>query len=339
MDEVQQLLASGSVDELRKLLKREGGGTTEASERSMTEHVRHASNTLFSSRRSIKFVVNDTVGLQLCDHRTMGKLVWPAGHAVASLFARLPWSAANFSVVEVGAGAGAPSLVAAHLGARTIATDFTEECVELLRHNDEMNGSRLTATARLDVNEHTALLELVRQHGLTDNMPVMIVACDCSYDPKTVADIFASCGLLLVRPSAPIPLVCFARADTFAHLDEHATTMARSNGFELAVRTTHRAAGVLDAVSETYLTPCAEDVVDCLFFVRAGDAKALQPHPFLEVLRKHGGRANCASTCEAQGSLEPARAAAFADVWGPQEVGWSITPFGDSLAAIDDSQL
>ena len=65
--------------------------------------------------------------------------------------------------VEVAAGAGLPSLVAARAGStfgRVVATDFTEEGVQLLAANDERNGSRLAGTARLDLTEDGAAVSL-----------------------------------------------------------------------------------------------------------------------------------------------------------------------------------
>jgi len=48
-------------------------------------------------------------------------------------------------VVELGAGLGIPSLVAASGGADVLATDWADDAVELLRVNAERNGLRLRA--------------------------------------------------------------------------------------------------------------------------------------------------------------------------------------------------
>ena len=187
-----------------------------------------------------------------------------------------------------------PALIAAQVGARVaIATDFTEESVELLRYNDGLNGQRLTGCARLDVGEPSCMLECLRQHGLAEADPVLIVACECSYDPTTVTKLFASAGQLLLRPGAASPLICFARADVFALLDEHTFAAAHASGFTLCRRERRRAAGVLDATL-SYLTPCAEDAVDCFFFVREADADAALPHPILDVL-PHAPQAGAAA--------------------------------------------
>ena len=286
---MQQLLASGDVDAIRRLLKEASSASVEelraeapnAQAPGLSAPVKsvaakyHAadsfahSGTLLPDCTPIKLVIGECE-LQIYNRRVMGKLLWPAGHAVAQLIARVPTTlaASHLAVLEVGAGAAVPSLVAAAIGARkVIATDFTEEGVELIRYNDSLNGRKLTACERLDVREHSSSLELLRQHGLTEADSVLIVACDCSYDPITVTNLFASASQLLVRPGAASPLICFARADLFAHLDDHVLAAAQAHGFALARRVSQRAAGVLDAVSETYLTPCAEDVVETFLFV------------------------------------------------------------------------
>lgn len=48
-------------------------------------------------------------------------------------------------VLELGAGLGLPSLAAALRGADTLATDWAEDAVELLRSNAERNGISLRA--------------------------------------------------------------------------------------------------------------------------------------------------------------------------------------------------
>ncbi len=332
--ELQRLLASGDVDAVRRLLKHEeaapsaeeppGPAVSAASDHDLlspADRLLHPS-ALFVGKGSVRLVMG-ACELRVCNHRSMGKLLWPAGHAVAEMLAGVAPAAAasSLAVLEIGAGAGVPSLVAAKVGARsTIATDFTEECVELLRHNDVLNGRKLTDCARLDVSEHSCLLELLRQHGLAEADSVLIVACDCSYDPTTVTNLFASAGQLLLRPGVASPLICFARAGMFAHLDEHTFATAHASGFALCRRTHRRAAGVLDATTETYLTPCAEDSVDCLFFVREADAHAVLPHPLLEVLPwSHPPQAETAAAPAAM-----ATASALASDWA--------LPMGDGCA-------
>ena len=316
--EIQKLLASGDVDALRRLLKRESNEEPESLLLQSVDLLLQPS-TLFASRPSVRLSFG-TFEVEICNHRSMGKLLWPAGQAIAEMLAGVAPAAAasSLAVLEIGAGAGVPALIAAQVGARVaIATDFTEESVELLRYNDGLNGQRLTGCARLDVGEPSCMLECLRQHGLAEADPVLIVACECSYDPTTVTKLFVSAGQLLLRPGAasPLicsesgfrkrfcvsesgfvsasPLICFARADVFAHLDEHTFAAAHASGFTLCRRERRRAAGVLDATL-SYLTPCAEDAVDCFFFVREADADAALPHPILDVL-PHAPQAGAAT--------------------------------------------
>ena len=315
--EFQKLLASGDVDALRRLLKRESN--KEAESLLQSADLLLQPSTLFASRPSVRLSFG-TFEVEICNHRSMGKLLWPAGQAIAEMLAGVTPAAAasSLAVLEIGAGAGVPALIAAQVGARVaIATDFTEESVELLRYNDRLNGQKLTGCARLDVGEPSCMLECLRQHGLAEADPVLIVACECSYDPTTVTKLFVSAGQLLLRPGAvsPLicsesgfrkrfcvsesgfvsssPLICFARADVFAHLDEHTFAAAHASGFTLCRRERRRAAGVLDATL-SYLTPCAEDAVDCFFFVREADADAALPHPILDVL-PHAPQAGAAA--------------------------------------------
>ena len=316
MSSLQELLASGDVDAVRRFLKHdlEPSSHQPAEERRERAelHPARSSSSLFARQPVIKLAIGN-VALQLCSHRSMGKIVWPAGHAVGALLSKLSErDAGRFSLIEVGAGAGVPSLVAAAVGLRSVATDFTEECVELLVHNDALNGHRLGACARLDVAEHSELKRLMASHGLFDAPAQVIVSCDCSCacfdshvlgepysllcsdchapsvacadDPKTVADLFASASMVLDYPAANA-LILVARIKLFSHVDEHTFAVASSHGFELVGRTAHEAAGVLDAVSQTFLTPCAENEVECFFFGRQQTKPhGATVHPALELL-------------------------------------------------------
>lgn len=68
--------------------------------------------------------------------------LWPAGLALA---AALPESLRGRRVVELGCGLALPSLVAAARGADVVATDWSQDAVELVRLNAERNGIRLRA--------------------------------------------------------------------------------------------------------------------------------------------------------------------------------------------------
>ena len=69
--------------------------------------------------------------------------LWPSGIALAEVVAGLELRGRR--VLELGAGLGIPSLVAALGGADVLATDWADDAVELLRANAERNGLRLRA--------------------------------------------------------------------------------------------------------------------------------------------------------------------------------------------------
>jgi predicted nicotinamide N-methyase len=69
--------------------------------------------------------------------------LWPSGIALGEVVAALELRGKR--VLELGAGLGIPSLLAALGGADVLATDWAEDAVELLRVNAERNGLRLRA--------------------------------------------------------------------------------------------------------------------------------------------------------------------------------------------------
>ncbi len=85
---------------------------------------------------------------------------------------------AGLRVVELGCGLGVPSLVAARAGAEVLATDESEEALELLERNAGENGLAV-ATARID---WAAAGELVAR-GPFD----LVLAADVLYERASVA--------------------------------------------------------------------------------------------------------------------------------------------------------
>jgi predicted nicotinamide N-methyase len=67
--------------------------------------------------------------------------LWPSGVALAEVVARLDLRGSR--VLELGAGLGIPSLVAALGGADVLATDWADDAVSLLRDNAARNGIAL----------------------------------------------------------------------------------------------------------------------------------------------------------------------------------------------------
>lgn len=69
-----------------------------------------------------------------------GLLLWPAALALAERLAAAPSLVAGKRVLELGAGAGLPGLVAQSLGAAVTQTDYQDDALRLGRLNALQNG-------------------------------------------------------------------------------------------------------------------------------------------------------------------------------------------------------
>ena len=285
---MEAALASGDVDAVRRLLT---GGKSVPPPLS-------ASNNLFHGRHWLKLQLAGGLAVELLQYRVMGKVVWPAAHALAELLLESASEKAPeercAAFVEVAAGAGLPSLVAASStcgGAfgRVVATDFTEEQVQLLDANDERNGRRIAATATLDLTSEDAPAELAR---LTpDAGAVVLAACDLAYNDAAVVCLFAVAaawwrdrgggGGAAGEATAPCRLsVLFSRSSNFEHTDEATLAAAAAHGFALARRETRRGVpGVLDSSSAVTFVGCQDDVAEILTFVPSGTRAAETRRP------------------------------------------------------------
>jgi predicted nicotinamide N-methyase len=68
-------------------------------------------------------------------------VVWPSARGLAEHLAEAGTEGlAGKSVLEVGCGLAVPSLLAARLGARVVATDYHPDIPRFLAHNSELNG-------------------------------------------------------------------------------------------------------------------------------------------------------------------------------------------------------
>jgi predicted nicotinamide N-methyase len=114
--------------------------------------------------------------------------LWPAATALA---AALP-DVDGLLVVELGAGLGVPSLVAAARGAHVTATDWSQDAVDLLRENAARNGLQVDAE-RWDWRQPR-----------TDRFD-LVVAADVLYERRNVEPLLAR-----VRELAPLAYVGLA---------------------------------------------------------------------------------------------------------------------------------
>lgn len=317
------LLSSGDVDAVRRMLRHGSAESdNEVAERSKTYagggHGRKS--TLFADRMQLKVCMGGEP-LAICSYRTMGKVLWPAGHAVAKLLACSPCHARTADhkphLLEFGAGCAVPSLVAAAgpYFEAVLATDCFEENVQLIVHNSKLNGNRLKAAMRLDVSDHQMLASIVHQHEMHDK-PLLLLACDMSYDPEAVTNLFVSTGVLMQQYSTAQPMLLFARSDNFAHLDDHTARAARDNGLTLLARKEVRAAGIQDAIGVEHLTPCAEDAVTLFFW--APLEHSIQKAVFAWLLSGECDTADQAMISQLPGKPTEAKASMEdPDVWAP----------------------
>ena len=87
------------------------------------------------------------------EKRRIPNIAWDSGLILSRWIARHPESVAGKSVLEIGAGLGAPSLTAAHRGARKVAlTDVDPTAVRNAAYNAGMNlggevSSKITCAA------------------------------------------------------------------------------------------------------------------------------------------------------------------------------------------------
>jgi predicted nicotinamide N-methyase len=114
--------------------------------------------------------------------------LWPAATALA---AALP-DVDGLRVVELGAGLGVPSLVAAARGAHVTATDWSQDAVDLLRENATRNGLEVDAE-RWDWRQPR-----------TDRFD-LVVAADVLYERRNVEPLLAR-----LRELAPLAYVGLA---------------------------------------------------------------------------------------------------------------------------------
>lgn len=322
--DLHSLLASGDVDRLRQMLKDSAESPSAGDKRAEPSVAASrpsggfsdpGSLALFRDRPLLKIPLLGALELRIRSVRTMGKILWPAGHAVALQLAKGTGSCPS-GLVEIGAGAAAPSLTAAARGVMggVVATDAFEANVALIRHNAELNGGSLKLCCRLDVSDHEMLHRVVNEHAVDllgsprsqddEGSSLLLLACDMSYDANAISSLFASMKSLLTARPASRPLLLFARAELFQHMDATTSDHAQRHGFSLLAKVHARAAGVQDAISETYLTPCADDEVAYFFFAPTGATPAVadptyHDHPAFRWFMTDAGAAGAAATAVA----------------------------------------
>jgi len=122
--------------------------------------------------------------------------VWPSGRVLAGALATM--NLTGMSVLELGAGLGTGAMVAAHRGARAVASDWYPDAAEFCRWNARRQG--------LDV---TAVVADWRRPPdvITDGSPWdLIIAADVLYEARNGSAL----GLLIPRLVGPASRVMIA---------------------------------------------------------------------------------------------------------------------------------
>lgn len=83
-------------------------------------------------------------------------VIWPAARALSEHVARMGGWLKDKTVLEVGCGLALPSLVAAKLGARVVATDFHPDVPKFLARNTQLNKVKIDYRS-LDWRQETGL--------------------------------------------------------------------------------------------------------------------------------------------------------------------------------------
>lgn len=109
--------------------------------------------------------------------------LWPSALTLARHLLTAPRRPCR--VVELGAGLGLPSITAAHLGYRVLATDYERDALAFLKQNAALNRVEL----------ETRLVDL-RSADLGEHFP-LVMASDILYEAKQVAPLVEATQTLL----------------------------------------------------------------------------------------------------------------------------------------------
>ena len=99
--------------------------------------------------------------------------VWPAAKALCEVIAAEPSLIKNKKVLELAAGLGLPSLLAAQFAKEVIASDYMEEAVGMMKRSASHNGLKNMQCRVIDWNSPDA--------NLTADV---LLLSDINYDPK-----------------------------------------------------------------------------------------------------------------------------------------------------------
>ena len=125
-------------------------------------------------------------------------ILWPAARGLAEYLVQQRAHLKGRRLIELGCGLGLPSIVAAKLGAKVLATDFHEDAGEWLRHNAELNGVRLDYR-RLDWSLYLG------QRKPDPDAADWVIGSDLLYERRHIPDLAAAIAAL-AKPGARIAI-------------------------------------------------------------------------------------------------------------------------------------
>ena len=168
------------------------------------------------------------LGLTLREHAVMGQNVWPAALALGSWLASRGESVCRGArVIELGAGAAAPGLVARlHGAAHLLATDGDESLVPLMTANCEGNPGGSWAASRLDWRE-----------GVTNHEPGtwdVVLAADVLYAAGDILPLVTAASALLRKDESSKGRFVLASSAWFRDLQPTLVASAEEVGLVLS---------------------------------------------------------------------------------------------------------
>ena len=189
----------------------------------------------------------DELGLVLCDEQVMGQPVWPAALALSRWLLAPARGAlcAGARVCELGAGCGAPGLVAARRSAASLVlTDGDEALLPLMARNIALNelGGCDARARRLDWREPSQVDALRAAEAPADGFDLLLAA-DVLFSVGDVAPLVAAATALLKRGAASRLVI--ARSAFFEDLQPTLAAAAEAADLCVLSATSDAAAGAV----------------------------------------------------------------------------------------------
>ena len=168
-------------------------------------------------------------GLQIVDSPVMGQTVWPAALALAR-WLKSRGTCQGAHTLELGAGSGAPGLVALSLGAASLTlTDADADLLPLMQSNAELNARGAACSVReLDWRqpEHVSAARAARPEGFA-----LLLAADVTFGVGDFEPLARAAAALLAR--TPAARLLLARSAWFEDLQPTLLAAVETAGLRL----------------------------------------------------------------------------------------------------------